>query len=89
MTDSAQLRWFGQVTSTGDDRYLKLPGNTGEEAKRKTPTDLERRDTEDFQREEELWLETVTDGKVFVNPLQLPVQEVRLSDMSCHVDMHL
>jgi hypothetical protein len=50
----------------------------GEEAKRKTPTDLGRRDTEDFQREEELWLETVTDGKLSVYRLQLPAEEVRL-----------
>jgi hypothetical protein len=81
MTESAQLRWFGQVTSTRHERYSKLPGNAGEGAKRNTPTDLGRRDTEHFQREEELWLETVRDEKVFVYRLQLPVKEVRLREV--------
>jgi len=53
----------------------------GEEARRKTLPDLGRRDAEEFQREEELWLETVTDGTLFVNRLQLPAEEVRLREV--------
>ena len=45
---------------------------------------------EDFQREEELWLEIMIDGQLFVNRLQVPVGETGLSEVrwdSCHLDM--
>jgi len=58
-----------------------LPGNTSEQAKRKPPTDLGRKDMEDFQREEELWLEIMIDGQLFVNRLQVPVGETGLSEV--------
>jgi hypothetical protein len=45
------------------------------------PDRLGKKGYKDFQREEELWLETVTDGKLFVNRLQLlPVEQVRLRE---------
>jgi hypothetical protein len=52
MIKLAQLRWFGQVVSMGNETP-KCPGKPEytRRGPKETPTGLGRRDTEDFERE--------------------------------------
>jgi hypothetical protein len=63
----------------------KRPGKLEhkEETQRKSPINLGRRDREDFEeknwlKKARVYLETVSVGKLFVNPLHLLVKDFRL-----------
>jgi hypothetical protein len=83
ITQLAQQRWFGQVVRMGYEKYRKMAwqGRTQGKRLKRRPRQTWKEGIQMVLNERGIEWKRVRDGKLFLNTLHLPVEEVRLSEV--------